>query len=272
MLLLKMLAGLLGSGGIAAAAYRRRSLGPGGAWAAVVVGTTLAALQGPAWIAAMIAFFVSSSVWSKLGKRSKQSAEEGYEKGDRRDAGQVAANGGAAVAIAIAASLVPHEAWSFAYVGAMAAVTADTWATEIGSRSRRKPRSIVTWRTVEPGASGGVTPLGLGASTAGGLFIAAVFGALSAPWSAAPAEQWIGTFAAGVCGGVIGSLADSWIGAVWQRMNRCDVCGKEVEAGIHCGMPTRYVRGLRFMNNDAVNTICSVVGAAAGGAVAWCLL
>lgn len=271
MLWLKLGAGFIGSSVIAGVAYRNHSLSAEGAAAAVVIGTALTAAQEAAWFLTMIAFFVSSSVWSRLGKKSKQAAAQGYEKGDRRDAGQVFANGGLATAIALAAAFMPEawaEGWSWAFAGAMAAVTADTWATEIGGWSRSQPRSIVTGRRVEPGTSGGVTPLGLAAAASGAIFIGLVFGGLQWAFGGQAADLVL-ALAAGLVGGVAGSLADSWVGAVWQRMNRCGVCGCDVEAVSHCGRPTRYVRGARYMNNDAVNAICSAVGALTGAIAAW---
>jgi len=50
-------------------------------------------------------------------------------------------------------------------------------------------------------------------------------------------------------------------------MYQCDQCGKEVEKAHHCGQPTVHIRGWKWLDNDAVNFISSLVGAA----VAWLL-
>lgn len=116
-------------------------------------------------------FFVSSTLWSKWKKHAKAAAESGYEKTGRRDAGQVLANGGVGLLLCAANWAYPHPLWWYAFLGVMAAVTADTWATEIGGLSRTPPISIKTGRRVPPGTSGGVSGLGMVASLAGGLFI-----------------------------------------------------------------------------------------------------
>ncbi|WP_347231148.1 DUF92 domain-containing protein [Paenibacillus sp. DMB5] len=68
---------------------------------------------------------------------------------------------------------------------------------------------------------------------------------------------------AGLLGGLAGAFADSILGATVQRMNRCTVCGREVEASRHCGRPTVHARGWRWMNNDAVNALSTLAGGAA---------
>ena len=86
--------GFAGSVIIAGAAYWKRSLSLSGLIAAVLLGTTMYALGSLAWFGTLIAFFISSSLLSKLRHQRKAAAESGYAKGGRRDAGQVAANGG----------------------------------------------------------------------------------------------------------------------------------------------------------------------------------
>ena len=256
-MVLHWLIGLAGSSLIAGAAYARRALSASGAVAAVATGTLMFGFGSLPWYGLLLYFFFSSTVWSKTREHAKREAASGYEKGGRRDAGQVAANGGLAVALCAGAFLWPHEAWWAAFLGVMGAVTADTWATELGGLSPVPPRSIRTGRRVAPGVSGGVTPLGLAAAAAGALSIGAL-GVLLAWADGQPyAFTWIAT--AGV-GGFLGALADSWLGATWQRMNRCAICGKEVESGTHCGKATRYARGWRRLNNDAVNAISSAIG------------
>jgi uncharacterized protein (TIGR00297 family) len=164
-----------------------------GAWSAVVMGTGFATLGEPVWFCVLIAFFASSSFWSKWKRkhRAKAEAEAKYAKTGRRDAGQVWANGGAGLLLCAAHALWPDEGWVFAYVGVMAAVNADTWATEIGALSRSAPRSVTSGKPVAPGTSGGVTPLGSAAALAGAVFIGVVAALLLA--APQPAEAAAGT-------------------------------------------------------------------------------
>lgn len=274
---LRLFAGLLGSGLIAAAAYSVRSLSASGAWSAVVLGTGFVTLGEPVWFGLLIAFFVSSSLLSKWKRKhhAKETAEAKYEKTGRRDAGQVWANGGAGLMLCAANALWPDQGWLFAYIGVMAAVNADTWATEIGALSRTAPRSVTSGKPVTAGTSGGVTPLGSAAALAGAVFIGAVAALLLA--APQPAEAAAGTpgggaaaaayIAAAAAAGLAGAFADSLLGATGQAMFRCQVCGSETERAAHCGSAAVKVRGFAWLNNDRVNLLSSLFA----GVLAWAI-
>jgi uncharacterized protein (TIGR00297 family) len=269
--------GLLCSSIIAGAAWSKKSLSLSGAVAAIVVGSVLYALGGLPWYGTLMVFFLSSSLLTKWKHKRKAAVESGYAKSGRRDAGQVAANGGLGVLLCIGNSLWPHPFWWVAYMGIMSAVNSDTWATEIGGLSRAEPRSIVSGRKVPAGTSGGITITGLTASLCGGMAIGAA-GWLFVLWGAPEAVTaayagsvtvtavigFAGMLLMGALAGMAGSLSDSWLGAVWQVMYRCPVCGKEIEKNRHCkDTQAVRIRGASFMTNDAVNLLSSVIG---GGA------
>lgn len=253
--------GFAGSVIIAGAAYWKRSLSLSGLIAAVLLGTTMYALGSLAWFGTLIAFFISSSLLSKLGHQSKSAAESGYAKGGRRDAGQVAANGGLGLLLCIGNAIWPNPVWWLIFMGVMATVNADTWATEIGGLSKSIPRSIVNGKPVTAGTSGGITGLGLLASLLGGAFIGLVgsifnqFGESHEVNSSIVILVLLGAIA-----GLGGSLIDSWLGATLQVMFHCEVCGKTIEKQDHCNRKARQIRGLRGMSNDVVNAGSSFIG------------
>ncbi|WP_018133401.1 DUF92 domain-containing protein [Effusibacillus pohliae] len=265
----EFITGFVGSTLIAGIAYRKRSLSLSGVLSAIAVGTTLYWLGSLAWFGTLIAFFISSSLLTKWKQKAKETAESGYEKSGRRDAGQVLANGGIGVLLCLFNSLFPHPVWWNAFVGVMASVNADTWATEIGGLSQAVPRSILTGKKVPPGTSGGVSPLGLAATAAGGLFIGGsawlllqlVPSQIGSRIPTGSAVDWFHLLLIGGIAGTFGSLTDSLLGARWQVMYQCGCCGKEVERRMHCGHPTLHVRGFRNLNNDMVNFLSSIAGA-----------
>ncbi|MFF2090410.1 DUF92 domain-containing protein [Paenibacillus sp. NPDC058174] len=277
---LRALAGLIGSGLIALAAYRFRSLSGSGALSAVVMGTGFVTLGEPVWFGCLIAFFVTSTLWSKWKKRhrAKVKAEANYEKTGRRDAGQVWANGGVGLLLCAADAWLPSPGWLYAYIGVMAAVNADTWATEIGALSKSAPRSIMSGKAVPAGTSGAVTLLGSAAALAGAALIGGVAAALLAlqQQHVGPAAgAWGGAaalVAAAAAAGLAGCFADSLLGATGQAMYRCRVCGSDTERGVHCGAAAERVRGFAWLNNDRVNLLSSLLAGAIGWALGMLLL
>lgn len=277
--------GLVLSGAIGVAANRQGALSGSGALGAVIVGTLIFGFGGLMWGLTLIAFFVLSTLLSHYREGAKaQLAIEKFDKGNRRDLGQALANGGAGALIAaVAYLLIPQPLMLAAFIGAMATVNADTWATEIGVLSQRPPRLITTLRPVERGTSGGVTPLGTLASLAGGLAIGLVMvgllaldNALGGAGTLALANPGAGPalilLPAAIFGGLAGSLTDSLMGATVQAIYTCPTCNKETEKRIHsCGTPTTLAHGWAWLNNDWVNFISSLAGAAIA-ALIWALL
>jgi uncharacterized protein (TIGR00297 family) len=227
-----------------------------GTIAAAAVGTACA-VAGLSWLALLLSFFISGTVLTRFRANEKERLTGGINaKSGARDAAQVFANGGVFALAAIGSAVYPSPLWMIAGASAIAASAADTWATEIGTLSRSAPRSIVTLRRVRPGASGGISMMGLAAGIAGAASMAAI--AALAQWPAAASQ---GAFV----GGLAGSIVDSLLGATVQAMRWCAACGMETEREIHsCGSPAARTRGLSWMSNDLVNLLGSVAGALAG--------
>jgi len=269
---LELVGGLLLSAAIAWIGYRRAALSKSGVLGAIVTGTVMFGLGGWEWGLLLVAFFISSSVLSHYRAGDKAALAEKFAKGSQRDLGQALANGGVATALAVGYLFWPHPLLYVACAGAMAAVNADTWATEVGVLSRRSPRLITTGRLVEVGASGGVTWLGLAVSAAG----AALIGLLGAGAAAATqlgAPTALAVLAGALVGGMSGSLLDSLLGATVQSIYWCERCGKETERRIHrCGTATRPLRGLAWLGNDAVNFAASLLGAGSAAVLGAVLL
>lgn len=247
---------------VAGAAYLKRSLSFSGMIAAFVMGTIYVGAGNAFWFGILLLFFVSSSLLSKLHHDNKVELELTYDKTGTRDAGQVFANGGMGMLLVLLNAIYPLELWGFLFIGVMATVTSDTWATEIGTLAKKPPRSVLTGRILPAGTSGGVSLPGTLAAAAGGALIGAASWLLRTA-SGMEARPFLLLTLAGLIGGLAGAFADSFLGATVQRMNRCTVCGREVEASRHCGRPTVFARGWRWMDNDAVNAISSVIGGAA---------
>ena len=236
-------------------AYTVRFLDRSGALAAAGLAFCVVVL-GPAWAMPGVTFFVLSSLLSKLGRRRKAPAAGLAEKGSRRDAGQVYANGGVAWVLLVAYVFVPVDALYWGYVGAFAAAAADTWGTEVGTLTQGPTRLIWSGRRVPPGTSGGVSVLGTLGAVAGA---ATVFLSMLPVAEGRVAELGVGAAAVAVIGGGVGAaLVDSLLGATAQALYR-DAGGYLTERSGEGG--NALVRGWHWLTNDRVNLACTLTGA-----------
>ncbi len=237
-------------------AVKLKALTPSGGIGAFIMGTVIFSTGGLKWLLPLAAFFVLSSLLSKLGQEKHSQASENnwnnHQKSSRRDILQVLANGIIATIIAIIAFYSGDNWLYLAFLGAIAAATADTWATEIGYFSKRLPRDIISFKQVEKGTSGGVSILGTLGTLLGGLLIGltGMFFGIT-----------IGQLLIVVMSGLVGSMIDSIIGGTFQSRYQCSVCHKSTEKHTHCGEPTNHIQGIRLIDNDMVNLVCTFTGA-----------
>ena len=252
---------------VAGGAYALRWLTLSGAIATFCVGFVVYGFGQWQAAAPLLAFFISSSILSKIGRMKKAAQGMPAEKGDQRDAWQVTANGGLATLCVLAhALLVNHipptidRYLPMLFLATLAAVNADTWATEIGSLAGGTPRMLSNWRPATPGTSGAISFMGTLAAAGGALFIPLCAYRL---W---PLD--LPSLVAIAWAGFLGSFFDSILGASVQGQFRDAVTGEPTEKSFSSGKPALLVRGLRWVNNDLVNLLASI-----GGAIcAWALL
>jgi uncharacterized protein (TIGR00297 family) len=270
----KLLIGLIAGVGIAALAYRARSLNQSGAIAAGLLGTVVFGLGGAAWALVLLTFFVTASGLSAVFKGRKSHIADDFAKGSRRDAGQVAANGGVSGALALGYFLLnlvnPQHpllpALWLGFTASLAAANADTWATELGVLNPHRPISLRTFQRVPGGTSGAISWVGTLAALAGSAVVAgvAVLTGLVG-WAPAGGFGLGGQFVLISLAGLLGAMVDSALGAWIQAMYYCPTCQKDTERHpLHsCGAETTLARGIKWLQNDWVNAACTFSAAAA---------
>lgn len=251
------LIGVAFAGAVALLALRMRALTSSGALAAWIVGACVFGAGGWAFAAVLFAFFIPSTLLSRIGRARKRSLVD-IGKHGARDAWQVVANGGMAALCAVLAAATHASAIAIAFAGAFAAASADTWGTEIGTLANMPPRSILTLKPLAPGLSGGVTLAGTLAEIGGACAVG-----LTA-WALGVGMWWVIAL-----GGFAGALADSVLGASLQELRYCPRCERACETDPHvCGSATTLRRGAAWMSNDAVNACATAIGALAAGWIA----
>lgn len=241
---------------IAILGYYFRFLTISGSIAAALVG--ILTMLGLQWRGLLLlgAFFATSSLWSKYKRLQKNKAEERHAKGSQRDWQQVLANGGGAAVASFLYYLYQDPVWVVSFCIFLASSNSDTWASEIGTLSKKKPISIRTFQVVPSGTSGAVSILGTAAGVAGSLLIALLtYLFLDFEWSYV---LLVFVF------GFIGNVIDTLLGATLQATYQCPHCGQETEKLAHCGKKTVKVKGYHILNNEIVNFLSSFIAVLGG--------
>ncbi|WP_456416913.1 TIGR00297 family protein [Methanocaldococcus sp.] len=190
-----------------------------------LMGFILLYFCGFEYLILLLSFFILGVIVSKIGKEKKKNKNI-YE--SSRSLKNVLANG--LIPLIFAILTVLGFKWAlFGYVSSIAAATSDTFSSELGVLSNENPRLITTFEVVEKGTDGAITIFGLVAGLLGA-FIIGVIGYLCFKNS--------NIIICSVIGGISGNLADSIVGALFER------------------------RGI--LNNEHVNLIATIVGGIIG--------
>jgi len=228
--------------GIFSLAWKQKSLSTSGAISGFLMGIIIFGAGGWPWITPLVFFFISASVLSHLHHKPYS----------HRNILQILANGGVGTIFAIIYFFTNFPPAIVLYLGAIGAATADTWATEIGFYSKSQPRLVLSKIIVARGVSGGVTFLGILGSAMGALIIGILgeeilhLNDLLLPLT---------------IGGLTGSLVDSILGRFIQAQFKCSQCDSQTEDRYHCDHKTNLIFGSKWIGNDMVNFINTIVGA-----------
>lgn len=182
-----------------------------GARAAIMLGLVAFGFGGFESAIILISFFLTSNAiglfFSKDANRPLGSVT------DRRNGTQVWSNGFWFSIYVCLWYVLKADMFFIAAVGAIATACADTWATEFGTRLGGRTILITDRNLVKPGTDGGISFAGTLMALAGAVFI----GSLTYLF-----DKNFATIAmiSIVLGGFLGSIFDSWLGAVYQTGNK----------------------------------------------------
>jgi len=251
--------------------YRGRLLAPSGGAAVVGVTTLVFGAAGWEWGAVLALHLLSAGLWARYRASAKEALSERHERPGPLGLAPVVARTGWATLLALLRLSGPGSIVLYgAYVGALAAATADRWGTEVGLLSAQPPRLITTRGQAAPGAPGAVSPLGLVAALGGTWMVGLASlgtGVLSAWIEILPYDRgllWLPLVA--VVAGLGASLVDSLLGATAQIVYYCPTCDRSTEDAAHCcateAEPAQRVRGVPWLTDEMVDLVASLVGAA----------
>lgn len=176
----------------------------------VVVGLLVYKGVGYTGLTMLVLFFISGSGATSWQLNKKQQLGIAEKNRGRRTAGQVLANGGVAAILGGMAWRIPERAamMQLMMTGSLAAATADTLSSELGSLYGRRFYDIITFKKVQRGPDGVVSLEGTLIGIAGAALIAITymvgFGFSYFGWMI-------------IVAGAIGNLFDSILGATLER-------------------------------------------------------
>lgn len=141
-----------------------------GSFVAFLLGFYLAGLKDLTWLAIVLIFFLSSAAFTKVN----HAVNENVKESGARNAWQVIANIIWAIISSVLYIVSGNEIFIHLFIVFVAAVTADTWASEIGPLLNKKCFSLAEMRTVTAGVNGGISLYGSSAAFAGSVLISSV--------------------------------------------------------------------------------------------------
>ena len=223
-------------------AYRFKSLNFSGALGGFLIGILIFGSGGWLLIAPLVFFFVSSSLLSTMKNKPPS----------QRDILQILANGGLPAFFALSYFFFKEPVFLIGFLGSLSASTADTWATEIGFLSKKRPYLIFTSSQVDKGTSGSISLLGTLSSVVGAFFIGLI------SYFILEIEHTIEliTFA-----GCIGSFIDTILGRYIQGKFYCVNSNVTVEHRYQNGSENALISGFKWIDNNLVNFTANLSGA-----------
>lgn len=195
--------------GVALSIWRKK-LTVSGAIIGGVIGLLIFKGGGYTGIAMLSSFFIVGSWATGWHLDKKQKARLAERDKGKRTAGQVIANGGVAAMFGTLAWYRPEYAALFQLMiaGSLAAATADTLSSELGTVYGRRFYDIISFKKVGAGPDGVVSLEGTLIGAAGAVLIALVY-------SLGTGFTITGLII--VAAGITGNLADSVLGATLER-------------------------------------------------------
>ena len=145
--------------------YTKKHLSISGFIGASLMAVLLFGFGGYSYTYPIVVFFITSTILSFIKNQNSE-----IKKSDRT-INQVYATGGIALSICILNYFFSHSLMYPCFLASVAAANSDTWGTEIGKKSNKKPIDIISGNTVSEGVSGGITLYGNIGSIIGSILI-----------------------------------------------------------------------------------------------------
>jgi uncharacterized protein (TIGR00297 family) len=194
----------------AASAYWKK-LTPAAALTGIIIGESIYSGDGYRGLAELALFFLLGTAATAWKKNEKLAIKGNAAHQPTRNTGQVIANGGVAAILGILAFAYPlhRDLYTLMLAASLSSATGDTLSSELGMLYGRNHINILTGKPDERGADGVISLEGLLIGLIGSAIIA--MASLHSSWE---------SFSIITLAGLLGNLADSFLGATLERKGR----------------------------------------------------
>jgi uncharacterized protein (TIGR00297 family) len=239
----------------------KRSVSLSGLVSLILISSLFIWLDKIAFLIVIFLMFATSSLLTKFRQNKKGEFKMVIAKPGSRDYIQAVCNLGAATGIMLLWHFTREDYFMAAFIGSVAAANADSWASEIGGLSKKQPVMITNFKPVAKGISGGVTLTGILGGIAGAFFISfsglVFFYLLENNMATEMTSLFFSSFFAGAAAFISDSYLGSWLQALYL-----DEKNLLTENSSASGV--KLIKGWKWMNNDLVNLITTVLGGGLG--------
>ena len=196
--------------GIAIISIFYKKLTTRGGIAAAFVGIAVYAGSNYKGLAMLGAFFILGTLATAWRQNEKMPLKAKTDRSSARNAGQVIANGGVAAIMGILAILFPLHAdvLKLMLAASLSAATADTLSSELGMLYGRRFFNVLNFKPEQKGLDGVISIEGVLIGLAGSCVIAIIYTGIN---------LFNVQFLLIIIAGTIGNLADSILGAMFER-------------------------------------------------------
>ena len=168
-----------------------------------------------------------------------------------RTSRQILINGGIGTLLVVAYGLTKETSLLIIGIVSVSGCFIDSLSSDLGVLSSKLPYDPFRRRRVPSGLSGGMSVLGTSAALAASVIIAFAMG-----------HEFDLVFSQILVIALVifaQTLVDTFFGSLMQVKYRCPKCGTLTEKPKHCDCDTVYDSGVRWIDNNMVNLISSVV-------------
>lgn len=164
---------------------------------------------------------------------------------------QILINGGLGTIFVVLYGMTRNTRYLLVCVVAIGGCFIDSVSSDIGVISSQEPIDIIGLKPIEKGLSGGVSILGTCSAIIGSLCIM-LFSTVLLKTSLT-----VSIIIGCLC--FLQTLLDSIMGSLVQAKYMCVLCGKPNEKAVCCGIPSKHISGVRWINNNVVNAVTSII-------------